>query len=92
MVRLSLIAVLLLAGCTLSQAQFNIPEINKVQEIKLLESTAIDVQRILVGIETHGWNPGDLSQSFSTENYSIDIDYSSGQCSDDDDEIWNGKE
>jgi hypothetical protein len=92
MARYSLVILLSLLTCSLVQAQFNIPEINKVKEIKLLDSTAIDVQRILVGMETYGWNPGDLSQSFSTEYYSIDIDYSSGQCSEDDDEIWSAEE
>src|SRR4051812_45529491 len=92
MIRLSLITLFVLTCLSLTNAQFNIPEINKIKDIKLLDSTAIDVQRMLVGMETGGWNPGDLRQSFSTDHYSIDIDYSSGQCSEDDDEISNGKE
>lgn len=92
MVRHSLVALIMLVSCCLAHAQFNIPEINKVKDIRLLESTTFDVQRLLVGFETDGWEAGDLDQSFSTDNYSIDISYSSGQCSEDDDEIWNGKE
>jgi hypothetical protein len=87
----SILAVFLLSAA-LSYSQFQIPEIDKVKEIKLLESTAFDVQRIMVGFETDGWNPGDLEQQFSTDNFSIDITYSSGECSKDDDEIWDAKQ
>ena len=83
----SLIVILLLSVVS-SHAQFQIPEIDKVKEIKLLQSTAFDVQRILVGFETDGWEPGDSDQRFSTNNYSIKISYSSGQCSEDE-EIWD---
>ncbi len=74
-----------------SYAQFQISEIVKVKEIKLLESTVFDVQRIMVGFETDGWEAGDLEQSFSTDNFSIDISYSSGECYKDD-EIWKAKQ
>ena len=85
------VVAILLASAGWSCAQFQIPEIDKVKEIKLLESTAFDVQRISVGFETRGWKPGDLEHSFLTDNFSIDVTYSSGLCSEDD-EIWNAKQ
>ncbi|HEY2866785.1 MAG TPA: hypothetical protein VGJ02_06815 [Pyrinomonadaceae bacterium] len=91
MKRAWLAVVILFLSAVWGCAQFQIPEINKVKEIKLLESTAFDVQRIMVGFETTGWKAGDLEQRFSTDNFSVDITYSSGLCSEDD-EIWNAKQ
>jgi len=91
MIRHFLILVLVLASVVFADAQFNIPEINKLKNIRLLESSAFDVQRLLVGFETEGWDPNDYEQLFSTENYSIDTYYSSGKCSEEN-EIWNSAE
>jgi hypothetical protein len=69
-------------------AQFQMPEIDRVKEIKLLESDRFDVQRILYDFESDSWNDSDHSQRLSTENFSIEISYSTGNCNGDNEEIW----
>ena len=91
-----LIAILLtlaFAGTTLGQSIRD--AIAKVRQIKLLESTRDDVQRILTGYEANEGN--DHYQPFWNDDLMITILYSSGTCSKDSDEdgaseIWNVKE
>ncbi len=74
------------ALCGLAFAQSKLPEFEKVKEIRLLESNRKEVKRILADYEA------DDSEydSFSTENADIEIDYSQGDCSEEDsEEAWN---
>ena len=88
MVRISLIAWLILACSFLVNAQFSIPEINKLKSIKLLKSYRYEVQNILSDFELQNTDEEYHSQRFSTENYSVEVRYSNGNCVDDSD-TWN---
>ncbi len=77
--------------CNLSFAQSPLPELKKVREIKLLESTREDVRRILADYKLEDSDDWRYSQTFSTSNAEIYIEYSNGQCSNEFDE-WNVSE
>jgi hypothetical protein len=91
MARYSFITLIVLLSCAFTFGQFNIPEINKLKDVKLLESNNFDVQRLLFDFKSDGWDATEHEQHFDTENYSIDIYYSSGDCSEDN-EIWKATE
>jgi hypothetical protein len=92
MAKVFLLMSLFLVVCSVPAiAQFDIPEINKLKEIKMLESNVFDIQRLLFDYKSDGWDADEYEQIFMTENYSIEIYFSSGNCSEDD-EIWNAPE
>lgn len=74
--------------CSSSFAQSPLPELEKVKEIKLLKSTRDDVQKILADYKLEDSDDSRHSQRFSTTNANIDVEYSSGQCTDKWDD-WN---
>lgn len=88
---LLLISLLLAIGAVTAAAQFDIPEINKLKEIRMLESNVFDVQRLLFDYKSDGWDVDEYELIFVTENYAIGLYFSSGNCSEDD-EIWNAPE
>jgi hypothetical protein len=89
-----LLIVFSLAMCEFLFAQSPLAEINKAREIKLLESTPDDVGRILaeIRLDIFGDSYSQLDSShyqhFYTNSANIRILYSSGNCSDKD-EDWN---
>lgn len=86
----AVLILLVLAGCSFAFSQFRLPEIDRVKEIKFLKSDRFDVQRILYDFESDSWYDTDHSQRLSTENFSIEISYSTGNCDGDDgEEIWD---
>lgn len=54
--------------------------IKNVKEIKLLESTRDDVQRLLVNYESDDYDFEEHSQEFFSDSADIEISYSSGEC------------
>lgn len=74
-----------LAMCSFAVAQSPLADFEKVKEIRLLESKRKDVKRILADYTSDNY------ESFSNENFDIDIDYADGEsCSEEDsDAIWN---
>lgn len=75
---------LCLATCGFAFAQSKLPELDKIKQIKLLESTREDVERIFSEYEK-----GSEGDKYWTDNVTIRISYSSGNCSDDGNEEWN---
>ena len=76
---LSIFFALILCGLTLAQSP--LPELEKVKEIKLLESTRDDVRRILDGYDFDFSVDSNYYEWFSTKDASVKIDYSGGKCS-----------
>lgn len=82
--------VLFLAAHSLSFAESPFPELDKIKQIKLLESTRDDVKRIFSEFEFEDDKDGeDQEDLIETEIIAIRFSYSLGNCSDDDDEEWN---
>lgn len=84
MKKIIILFVFCLAICSFAFAQSPLAELDKVKQIKLLESTREDVKKIF-GDDKED-SDGD---SYSTENITIRISYSNGDCSDDSNEEWN---
>ena len=74
--------VFFLATGSFAFAQSPLAELEKIKQIKLLESTGDDVKRIFAD------DPFSTMFFISTENFLISIDYSIGNCSAED-EDWN---
>lgn len=86
-----------LAMCSFAFAQSKFPELEKIKQIKLLESTREDVRRILNDYKLND----DYErfryelfhyERFTSPNVDIEIRYSSGKCSDEPGEDWNVSE
>ncbi len=77
-----LLTVLLFSGSIV--AQFPSDVVNEVRKIKLLESTRDNVKQILYQYEAS--DDGRYSQTFSNGDVNIEIEYSSGSCTEDPDE------
>ena len=77
---LSIIFCLSICGFTFAQSPY--PELDKIKQIKLLESTREDVKRIFADY------PFSLDDFVPADNATIHIEYSTGNCSDKDEE-WN---
>ncbi len=77
-----------LAMCGFTFAQSPLAELEKIKEIKLLESTRDDVRRILADYTLEAANNSHRNDKFSTENVHIKIWYSRGDCSVEHEE-WN---
>ena len=87
----SVIFCLAICGFTFAQSRF--PELEKIKQIKLLESTRDDVKRIFSeyaeDFEDDEEDEDIEEDEISTENMGITFSYSLGNCSDDDEEEWN---
>ncbi len=70
-----------LAMCGFTFAQSPLAELEKIKEIKLLESTQNDARRILADYTLEVANNSHRNDKFSTENAHIEIWYSRGDCS-----------
>jgi hypothetical protein len=84
--------VFTLAMCGVAFAQTSLPELDKIRQIKLLESTRADVKRIFGEYSEEFVDDDDGEDQIdeiSTENMTIRFYYSLGTCADDDDEEWN---
>ena len=58
-------------------------ELDKIRQIKMLESTRDDIKRILLGYKSDDENDeSDFSQTFSSEKMEVEISYTTGDCSD----------
>lgn len=77
-----------LAFCGFVFAQSKLPELDKVKEIQLLESKRKEVKRILADYERDDSDDDSHYDLFSTENAEIEVTYSAGNCSEED-EFWN---
>lgn len=73
--------LILLLTCLFAQAQI-LPELEKVKEIKLLESSRDDVRRILADYDLNYSDDTYRYETFSTKNSGILVNYSDGKCSD----------
>ena len=96
--------IFILTACGFAFAQTPREAIEKVKEIKLLESNRDDVQRALINYESEDYDFEEHSQEFFSDSTDIEVSYSSGKCrenaaKDDEDEneesrddvaeIWN---
>jgi len=94
--------IFILAACGFPAAQTPRDAIEKVKEIKLLESNRDDVQRAFINYESDDYDFEEHSQEFFSDFADIEVSYSSGKCQenavdeDDDEEyrddvaeIWN---
>ena len=96
--------IFILTACGFAFAQTPREAIEKVKEIKLLESSRDDVQRAFVNYESEDYDFEEHSQEFFSDSADIEVSYSSGKCrenaakDDDEDEeeqrddvaeIWN---
>lgn len=85
MKKLIIFVVFTLTMCLSAFAQSPLAELDKLKQIKLLESTREDVKKIFG--DTDEDSDGDY---YSTENFTIRLDYSNGDClSEDGDDEWN---
>lgn len=66
-------------------------ELDKIREIKLLEATRNDVKRILIGYKSDDKDEESSSETISSEKINIEVSYTTGYCSGDEDyaDEWN---
>ncbi len=76
--------VFFLAACSFAFAQSPLAELDKVRQIKLLESTREDVKKIFGDDDEES-----EGNHYSTEDFRIRFSYASGDCSEEDEEEWN---
>jgi hypothetical protein len=90
MKRITIFLFLLSAMCINVFAQKASDEVNKIKQIKLLESTREDVKKILGGYKADYDAPARL-ETFSSEKIEIEVSYTTGICSDksSDADEWN---
>ncbi len=86
MKKLLIILTLISAFCSFTFAQSLLAEIEKVKEIKLLESTRDDVRRILADYRVSRLDINGYVEGFSKEDSYFSITYTTGDCSDDPEE------
>ena len=84
---LSLVFALALSSFAFPQSK--LPELDKIKQIKLLESTRGDVRKILADYKLKFSSETNHVELFSSINADIEIRYSSGKCSDEWGEDWN---
>jgi hypothetical protein len=101
MKKIFILAFFIFAMCSFASAQSPREVLDKVKEIKLLDATRNDVQRILVDYELDDPDYEEYYDDFSNEVADIEVSYSTGKCEeeeeeedDDDDDvdvakIWN---
>ena len=78
-------SILSLSACCF--AQFQLPALERVKEIKLLESDRDAVRQLLQNYKLD--SSSDHSDDFSSADASIEVSYSTGNCDENEDEIWN---
>ncbi len=88
MKKIIILIVFVLALGNFTFAQTPLVELNKVKEIKLLESNREDVRKILADYNLDISDDNGHYEWFSTKNAYIMISYSSGKCFDNSDD-WN---
>jgi uncharacterized protein YkuJ len=88
----ALLSILILLMCGFAFAQSSLAEFDKVRQIRLLQDNRENVRRLLADYKSDFSEDGedDYSDEFSTENAEIEVFYSEGNCSGDD-EFWNVK-
>jgi hypothetical protein len=92
MKKLILLVAFCLAMCSFAFAQSKFPELDKIKQIKLLESTREDVKRLF---DEYAEDFDDDAEedieddAVSTENVFIRFFYSSGNCLSDENNEWN---
>jgi hypothetical protein len=87
MKKLVALIVFCLATYGFAFAQSKFPELDKIKQIKLLESTREDVKRIFDNNDEES-----DGEDYSTDDITIYVHYSSGNCGvedEDEDEAWN---
>ena len=86
-----LIAFLFLTMNITAFAQSLSYELDKIREIKLLESSRDEVKRILSGYKSDDEDDESSSKTFSSEKIEVEISYTTGDCSgeEDDADEWN---
>lgn len=77
----------ILAICNLAFAQNKLPELEKVKQIKALESTFKDVKKILEDFENDD-DEDEREQWFSNDNVENRVKFLGGGCSEDEG-LWN---
>jgi hypothetical protein len=81
-----------LAAGGFASSQSPLPELDKIKQIKLLESTREDVRRILKDYKLNDDYERWHYERFTSASAEIKITYSNGKCSDGLDEDWNVSE
>ena len=82
-----------LLPCHFAFAQLPLAELDKVKQIKLLESTRdSDVLKIFAGYKLYFSDPLLHYERFASQNTAIEVRYSSGKCSAEWGEDWNVSE
>lgn len=89
--RVIFVLALSLAVCASAFAQSPFAGLDKVKEIKLLESTRDDVWKILANYSFSKSNELGYVESFSVRDSDVEVTYSDGSFSEDSD-IWNVSE
>ncbi|HEY8560264.1 MAG TPA: hypothetical protein VIL74_07795 [Pyrinomonadaceae bacterium] len=91
-----IVVILCLAICGRADAQTTLSDLEKIKQIKLLESTREDVRKIFAADQESSEDEDSEDENieevesdhFSTDNVRIGFRYSLGNCSDDEEE-WN---
>ena len=81
-----LFAILLLTININAFAQSPSYELDKIREIKMLESTRGDVRRILASYKSDDESGESNWETFSSEKMDVEVEYTTGDCSDDSDD------
>jgi len=86
-------SILVLAIYSFAYAQVPLTGFDRLKQIRLLKSDAFQVKQILWDFAAEEPNDDDHSQKFSTKEMSVEVTYSSGVCSEDEDDdegqIWD---
>lgn len=80
MKKLIVSTIFVLAWCGFACAQTPRDVIEKVREIKLLESARDDVQRALINYESDDYDFEEHSQDFYSDFADVEVSYASGKC------------
>lgn len=72
--------IFILAACGFAFAQTPRTAVEKVKEIKLLESSRDDVQRAFINYESEDYDFEEHSQEFFSDSATVEVSYSSGKC------------
>jgi len=86
-------SILVLAIYSFAYAQVPLTGFDRLKQIRLLKSDAFQVKQILWDFAAEEPNDDDHSQKFSTKEMSVEVTYSSGVCSEDEDDdegqVWD---
>jgi hypothetical protein len=92
MKKIIILVVFSLAICGFVAAQSPLAELDKIKEIKLLESDREDVKRIFAGYKSKNNNLSDYREWFRTPIGEIEFSYSRGKCNGEDSEDFDVSE